>query len=100
MPTLTLTLLPSPSPTVRLSDATWVSTRSLVPLPSAAGVQRLTAGFGAEHETEPVECPPGGWVLVEVGCEGRGCRVEYRLDDDFGKLYVVMLLLYLLLFFS
>ncbi|KAI0089477.1 hypothetical protein BDY19DRAFT_993082 [Irpex rosettiformis] len=76
-PTITFTALRN-NPTLHLEDLTW-STRP----PPVRTLGSLIADYGSTSDSKPFPCPSSDeWVLVEAGCEGRGCRVEYNHLDS------------------
>ena len=80
-PVITLTPLDIPASSVDLKTLTW-STR---PHPAArAETIKLEAWFGTTVVTEPFACADG-WIPVEIGCEGKGCSIEYQAMKGLGE---------------
>lgn len=75
-PLIQITLVPEQN-MVDISKATW-NTRPV----SETVLGTLRVSFGTNDTTPSFSCPSGSLMQVELECLGRGCRVEYKNEDD------------------
>lgn len=71
-----------PSTPIDFSSLTW-RTR---PQSSTTSLKPLLAEFGVNSTTNEFPCSSDNPVLVELACEGHGCRVEFEAEDGYPQL--------------
>ncbi len=66
-----------PSASIDFSTLTW-RTR---PQSSTTSLKPLLAEFGVNSTTNEFPCSSDAPILVELACEGHGCRVEFEVEE-------------------
>lgn len=75
-PLIQIHLHHSPPLSSEFSKLTWNSR----PKSPSTSLKSLVADFGVNGTTNEFTCSEDHELVVELGCVGKGCRVEYRVE--------------------